>query len=228
MSTFKIILTVTFSIFILVAIVVFALSKNDPSQQAVSLVVWGTLSEDVFDALYKGSSLANSKLIQARYVKKDVATFDSEFVEALADGVGPDIVIFRDDSIYKNRKKFFVIPYKSFTERNFKDRFIEEGELFLTPSGIMAFPLMINPMVMYWNRNLFSNNLISQPPQYWDEMPSLINKITRRDNSDNISQSAMALGEWRNITNAKEIIAMLLLQAGTPITTRTEVGWSPP
>jgi len=74
---------------------------------------------------------------------------------------------------------------------------------------------------MYWNRDIFSNNLISQPPKYWDQINSLIEKITKKDSGSNILQSAIALGEFRNITNSKEIISMLLLQAGTPITSRT-------
>ena len=222
MSTFKIILISVFGLFIILAIAVFALSKSDSPVGAANLVAWGTLPEDTFDAAYKASSLANNKLVQVKYVKKDVATFDNEFVNALADGNGPDIVISRDDSIYKNRNRFFIIPYKSFTERDFKDKFIEEGELFLTPDGIIAVPFIVDPMVMYWNRDMFSNNLIAQPPKYWEDIPSLVDKMTKRDSSGYIPQSAIALGEWRNITNAKEIVAMLLLQAGTPITSRNK------
>jgi len=77
---------------------------------------------------------------------------------------------------------------------------------------------------MYWNRNMFSNNLISQTPKYWDEMNSLVTKMTQKDNSANILQSALAFGEYRNVTNAKEIISMLLFQAGTPITIYSESG----
>jgi ABC-type glycerol-3-phosphate transport system substrate-binding protein len=48
--------------------------------------------------------------------------------------------------------------------------------------------------------------------------------MTKRDSNANILVSAVALGEYRNITNAKEIISMLLMQAGTPITSRTSRG----
>ena len=145
-------------------------------------------------------------------------------MESLADGIGPDIVILREDSIYKNRNKIFVIPYKNYSERVFKDSFIEEGELFLSPEGVMGVPFIIDPMVMYWNRDIFSNNLVSQPPKYWDEMNTLVNKITKKDSAGNVLQSTVALGEWRNITNSKEIISLLLLQAGTPIVSRDSNG----
>ncbi len=224
MSKFKIAVFTIFSLATVVGIGLFALSKGTSKGGGANLVVWGTISSEAFSSAYEQSSIKLNKLIKVTYVKKDVATFDEEFVDSLADGVGPDVVILRDDSLYKNRNKLFVIPYKNYTERSFKDTFIEEGELFLSPEGVVAVPFIVDPLVMYWNRDLFSNALVAQPPQYWDEIYPLIEKITRRDSGANILQSTIALGEWRNITNAKEIITMILMQAGTPITGRGPLG----
>lgn len=225
MSPFKIILTSVFAVFIIVGIAVFALSKSSSLTSGSSnLVVWGTIPTESFDKALYESSISGSRDISVTYIKKDVSTFDAEFVEAVADGVGPDIVIFREDSLYKHRNRVFPIPYKTFSERNFKDLFIEEGELFLYPEGIMGIPFIIDPMVMYWNRDILANNLVSQTPVYWDEVKSLVPKITKRDSSANILQSTIALGEWRNINHSKEILSMLLLQAGTPIVDRDSQG----
>ncbi|MFA5888991.1 MAG: extracellular solute-binding protein [Candidatus Paceibacterota bacterium] len=220
MSTFKIAVTTIFAISFVVGIILFALSKGGSSGQTANLVIWGTIPSETFDVAYQGSSLKTNKLIKITYIKKDSSTFNNDFIEALAEGVGPDIVLLRDDYIYKNRNKLFTIPYKNYTERNFRDTFIEGGEVFLNVDGVIALPFMVDPMVMYWNRDLFSNNAVSSPPQYWDQIYSLIEKTTRRDTDANILKSTIALGEWSNITNAKEIITMLLLQAGTPITSR--------
>lgn len=224
MSNFKIAVTAIFSISIVVGIAMFALSRTSSGGATSNLIIWGTVSEEVFETAYKNSSLPGNKLVKVSYQKKDVATFDSEFVEALAESRGPDIVILRDDYIYKHRNKLFVIPYANYTLRNFKDQFIPAGEIFLAPDGVVALPFLIDPLVMYWNRDLYANNSVVNPPQYWDEINPLIEKLTKRDGSANILQSAIALGEWRNITNAKEILSMLLIQAGTPITTRGNEG----
>lgn len=224
MSTFKIVVIAIFAGSIVVGIALFALSKGTSSGQSANLLVWGTISPEAFDAAYKSSSLKANKQIQVAYVKKDSSTFDADFVEALATGTGPDIVILRDDYIYKNSNKLFAIPYANYTERTFKDRFIEGGEIFLAPGGVVALPFIVDPLVMYWNRDLFSNNLVSSPPKYWDEIVPLIAKTTVKDSGGSILKSTIALGEWRNVNNAKEIVAMLLLQAGTPITMRTESG----
>jgi ABC-type glycerol-3-phosphate transport system substrate-binding protein len=224
MINFKFVLTGIFAVCIVAGIALFALSKGKSATAlSANLVVWGTISENTFNRAFQASTLSNSQDLHIVYVKKDSSSFDADFIEALADGVGPDIVILREDSMYKERNKIFTIPYKSLTERSFKDKFIEEGELFLTPDGVLALPFIVDPMVMYWNRDLFSNNVISQPPKYWDEVYDIINKITKKDSNANILQSALALGEWRNITNAKEILLTLLFQSGTPVTQRKGV-----
>lgn len=225
MSTFKIVVTGIFVAAFVIGIAVFALSKgSNSSGVSANLVVWGTISNQAFDTAYKNSSLKSNKQITITYVQKDSSTFDTDFVEALAEGTGPDIVIIRDDYIYKNRNKLFVIPYANYSQRTFMDTFIETGEVFLAPDGIVALPFTVDPMVMYWNRDIFSNASVSEPPKYWDEIYSLITKTTERDNNANVLKSTIALGEWDNITNAKDIVTMLLLQAGTPITSRTSTG----
>ena len=226
MSTFKITVLAVFSISIVVGIAIFALNKNSGTTTNLSanLEIWGTISSDAFSNAYTGSTLPASKNLRVVYTRKDVSDFDRDFVEALAEGRGPDLVILREDLIHKNRNKLLTIPPKSYPESDFKDKFIEVGELFLTPEGVIAVPFIVNPLVMYWNRDLFSSNFIASPPKFWDEIPDLVNKITKKDSGANISQSAVSLGEWRNVSNAKEILIMLMLQAGTPITKRTEKG----
>ena len=218
MSKFKIVVTAIFAISFVIGIIIFAMYRSS-SQSASNVVVWGTISNEAFDAAYKNSSLAKNKLINTTYVKKSPADFDSQFIEALADGVGPDVLILRDDNIYKNRNKILVIPYKSYSARDFKTRFIEGGEIFLGTDGVLALPFIVDPLVMYWNRDMFSNSLISQTPVYWDEMYDLSKKMTVKDSSANIMQSSLSFGEWKNVNNAKEIISLLMLQAGPPITT---------
>lgn len=226
MSKFQISVLSIFSVAIVLGLIFFASAKNSSSGSA-DLLVWGTISDDAFTAAYNASAAFGSKSMKVTYVKKEVADFQQSFVEALADGKGPDIIIVREDFVYQNRNKIFTIPYKNYTERTFKDTFIEEGEMFLSSQGTIAFPFIVDPMVMYWNRDIFQNNLISQPPKFWDEFASdkntsLVGKVTKKDNNANILQSAIALGEWRNIINAKEILSMILIQAGTPITANND------
>lgn len=217
MSNFQIGLTVIFGASLVIGLFIFATQRSSFGQDSASILIWGTIPQETFDTVYKASSVSGNKKVLVSYVRKDPADFDADFVEALADGRGPDVVILRHDSVYTHRNRIFPIPYRSFSERNFKDIFIENGEIFLGPEGIVAFPFIVDPLVMYWNRDMFSNNLVVNPPRFWDDFYPLIDKITRKDSSGNVMQSAIAFGEWRNVTNAKSIISLLLIQAGTPI-----------
>ena len=217
MSNFKIAVLSIFSVAIVVGIAIFAMSKSGGGVQSFRLTVWGTISQDAFDQAYRASPLSKDKNAVVTYVKKDQASFDNDFVNALADGVGPDVILLREDQLYKNRNKIFPIPYASFPARTFKDTYIEGSEIFMMPEGIIGVPFSVDPLVMYWNRDIFNNNLISEPPKYWDEVLTLTSKITHKDNSGTVTSSAVALGEWNNVTNVKGILSTMFLQAGTPI-----------
>lgn len=230
LSKFKIAILGIFVFSILFGLFSFATSRggSGSGSSSANLLVWGTIDSEVFDSLYSNSTIKNQKSIEVKYVRKNAVDFQQDFVEALSDGKGPDVIILREDLMYQNRNKILNIPYKNYSARDFKDRFIENGEIFLAQDGIVALPIIVDPMVMYWNRDIFSNNQIAQPPKYWDEFylndtgSALISKITKKDSNANILLSAVALGEWKNIVNAKEIFSMILIQTGSSITARED------
>jgi ABC-type glycerol-3-phosphate transport system substrate-binding protein len=70
---------------------------------------------------------------------------------------------------------------------------------------------------MYWNRDIFVSEGLPKPPKTWDEFFSLSDKLTKRDVNGNITQSIVALGDFRNVLHAKEILTTLTIQSGDPI-----------
>lgn len=213
MSKFQIAVTGIFGICILIGVFVFAFVRPNSTTQS-TVLVWGPLSETEFSSVITNLPIAKDKTVTINYVSKREADFDREFVEALASGVGPDVVFLSQDSLLTHKQKLYPVPYESYPERTFKDRYIEGGELFLDPSGVLAFPVLVDPLVMYWNRSLFTANGIVKPPEYWDQMYTLSKVFTQKDGALNLSRSTIALGEFQNITNSKEIIATLIMQAG--------------
>ena len=224
MSKFQLILTGIFGVLILIGVLIFSLGKFGTSNQSVDLTVWGFLPASEFGSVVAKAGLANSDSVNITYEQKDEATFDTDFIEALASGVGPDLFMLSQDLILKYQDKIVTIPYSTLSERDFKDAFIEEGELYLTPQGILGIPFMIDPLVMYWNRTIFSNAGISTPPKYWSEFYDLAPRLTQKDGSLNVRQSATALGEYVNISHATEIMSTLMMQAGGKIAQRQPSG----
>jgi ABC-type glycerol-3-phosphate transport system substrate-binding protein len=148
--------------------IMFATYKStNESETPINISVWGTLSDEFFqnfaDKYFTENDLKNYSV---DYMEKDSATFDQELVEAIASGVGPDAIVLPDDLIVRYSNKIFPIPYATLPEISFKDSYIQQAELYLNPSGIMALPLAIDPLVMYWNRDIFNNrngDLVVEP-----------------------------------------------------------------
>ena len=65
---------------------------------------------------------------------------------------------------------------------------------------------------------MFNNAGISAPPKTWDEFREQIIKLTKQDSKGNIIQSGAALGTADNITRSPDIISLLMLQNGAPMT----------
>lgn len=218
MSTkFQIILTGIFGLFIVLGVIVFSMYRGSQGQ-VYTVKVWGTIEQVQFSNIISQTSLAEDKQYKVEYVKKSEETFDLDLVEAIAAGEGPDVFFLPSDKMVKNMNKVFIIPYSVFTERNFKDSFIEGGEIFMTPEGVVALPFAVDPLVMYWNRSIFNESRITIPPKYWDQFFNIAQTVSIKDGSLNILRSAVALGEFANISHAKAIVSTLAMQAGTPIT----------
>lgn len=217
MSKFQIALFALFALFIFVAVMVFALYRGSSSSQ-VSITVWGSLPVEDMNRLLMDEAFSQDKAVQITYEEKPADTIEEEFTEALAEGRGPDLIILRQDQFWGNRKRLLPIPYGSISSADFQDLFIEAGDIYLLPDGIYALPMVVDPIVLYYNKDLLTSVGAAKPIVFWDEIYTAANDLTKRDAAGNLIQSAIALGEMRNIANGKDILSLLLLQAGTPVT----------
>lgn len=219
MSFFRIGIIAAFVIFAVVGVLAFSGigGIGGDSDNIGRVEVWGTAPQGLMDAIFSDISMEVDGFSGVDYVQKSEETYNEEFVEALASGRGPDLFLLPHDSIVRHSDKIIELPYKSFSEREFKSTFIEEGEMYLTSTGVLGLPFTIDPLVMYWNRDIFQNAGVANPPTFWDELFVLSPKITQRDLASNITRSFVALGEFDNIENAKEILSALIIQSGNPI-----------
>ena len=217
MSKFQIVLIAFFAVFIVLGVMAFSLYRGSRNEN-IAMIVWGDISSQDFNLLLNTAAINQDRMFNVSYVEKSSETIDAEFTEALAQGVGPDLIILTQDKLWKNKAKLLPISYSKISERDFRATFIEEGELFLGETGISALPLSLDPLVLYYNRDLLSAAGQAQQMRYWDEIYAAATNLSKRDAAGNLVSSVMALGEARNIPHAKDILSLLLLQAGTPIT----------
>ncbi|MDD5152976.1 MAG: extracellular solute-binding protein [Candidatus Pacebacteria bacterium] len=182
------------------------------------VIVWGTIPFNTMQQVI-GDKLQNQTNITISYVQKNKDTFTADLVDALASGSGPDLFIISQDGILQNMNKIALIPYQYVSARDFKNTFVSEGEMFLQTDGIVAMPFTVDPIVMYWNRDMFTNAGIAVPPVKWSEFYSMNTRVVVRDKSGNITKSFVSFGSYSNVSHAKEVLSMLMMQAGSPVVT---------
>ncbi len=217
MSKFQLALLIIFGFFIVIAVVIFSFYQGS-SSSSMMVKVWGSIPTSEFNLFLNNRQLNQVDKISYAYTEKTPETLETEFTEALARGEGPDLIILSQEDFWSAREKLTLLPYSSVSERDFKNAFAEGSEIFLSPEGVYALPIAIDPLVLYYNRDALSTAGIAQPLAFWDEIYTSATKLTKRDGAGNLAQSTIALGEARNIPLYKEILSLLFIQAGTPIT----------
>lgn len=211
----------------------FYFSKYKPAEDPTaklygeSVVVWGTFDRATVDTLFMELTNDNKPFKAVTYRQIDKRSFGSTLVNAIAEGKGPDLVIMPNSELVTYRSKLFAIPFETLSERTFNDSFIDGAGVFLRSDGIYGIPLAVDPLVMYWNRDIFSSSGLSTPPKTWETLISqTIPAVNRFDTSSNFTQNTIALGESSNITNAKNILTLLFFQAGSDIVTESNYGYA--
>lgn len=180
------------------------------------VVIWGTIDDEAFVSVMTTLAQKDQNFSVVSYEEKDERTFARDLVDALAEGTGPDVVILPHDLLVSQRGKILPIPYEQYPIRTFKDTYIDGAEIFLLSEGIYAIPLAVDPLLLYWNRSTFATKGLAYPPRTWEELVAVtVPTVVERSFSSDIMRAALAFGEYTNIRNAKEILAMLFLQAGS-------------
>ena len=225
MSSFQIIVLGIFSSLILIGVGVFAAFGGVFKSGGVGAVLmWGMLERQVMEGVIEELRANDPSFENVTYVAKDPATYNAELVNAMASGTGPDLFFLAGEDLYTFSDKIITIPYSVLPQGSFLASFVDEGQLFLTGEGALALPFSVDPLVMYWNRDLLASAGVASPPKYWNDFFTMAPKITSIDARSAVVKSAVALGEWRNINHAKEMLATLFMQAGDNIVGRNDVG----
>lgn len=223
MSNFQIALTGIFVACILFGVVAFSMYTAKTSSVG-NVTIWGTLDSGVMTTLVAKLNETDKSFQGVSYVQRPAGTFMVDVINAMAAGTGPDVVLVSQDQLHAFSGKLLTIPYSVVSQSDYISSFVNEGRLFLNTEGTIAMPFVINPMVMYWNRDLVAAAGLPTPPKYWDELLTQTNKMTTFDTGRTIKRSAIAMGSWDNVAYAKQILSTLFMQAGDPITSYGQNG----
>lgn len=220
------ILMIFFIAVTIIALIVFSgLVKVGKSSQQASgnIIVWGTIPTKTMQPYIEKSQTKDLKI---QYKVQDEETYESDLINAFAAGEGPDLFIMPHEYILRHSNKVFEIPYASFPKNIYQSTYIDESDLFLSENGVIAMPVLVDPLIMYYNKTLVSSAFVLNIPEYWDEFLDFASQVTVANSNGEVSISAVSMGTYSNISSAKDIISTLILQNGNnivgtdPVTTK--------
>ena len=217
-KTFQIVLLIVFGLFVIIAVIVFALgssSGTDVAQIGGVVNVWGPFPQRPMELLF-GEMRDQYEQFEVNYTEHDPRTLKGDLVEALASGRGPDLVILPHTELAGQIDRLIPVSYEFIGERVYDDTFADAASIYKTSAGIYAFPFAADPLVMFWNKTIFANSGVAIPPKHWNEFLTLAPTITKKS-GNNFSQSLVALGDGGNVLYTKEILSALTMQTGNPI-----------
>lgn len=230
LTPFQITLTAALGLIAVVAVLVFSgvlpgyKKQGGSSGPTIQISLWGQLPESQINSVLSGVNKEN-KPYKIDYSEIPASSYEETVVNALASGKGPDFWIVSQDMILKNKDRISLIPFVIYPERNFRDNFADISSLLIEQKeeALTGIPFLADPLIMYWNKDIFSSAGISQPPKNWNDFAEMVAIFTQKNEAGNIVQSGTALGELSNIKNGKDLLSMLIIQSGNPIIERDSV-----
>jgi ABC-type glycerol-3-phosphate transport system substrate-binding protein len=193
--------------------------KSDEEQlYGNTVTMWGTFEQPLVESIFTEIVKTDKAFSVVKYRAFDERSIEGEIVNAIADGTPPDLVLMPHTMLVSLRTKLTAIPFETLDERTLRNTYIDGAEIFTLSNGTYAIPFAVDPLVLFWNKDLFARAGLAQPPRTWEMLVSdVVPSLTEYDAGRKISQSALGMGEYTSVRNAKEILSMLLLQSGTTI-----------
>jgi len=197
--------------------------------QEIDIDVW-VLDEDT--KVWKtsvnrfGSSYPN---VNVNVTEIDPKLYESELVNALAAGRGPDVFMFNSKWLVEHGDKVTPAPAEKITVESFRGIFPQVAEQdFISEERIHAMPLTMDTLALVYNRDIFDRKGVVLPPRTWTEFDAAVTAITSFENGVLRDKASAIGGTSKSIPNAADILSLLMLQNGSQIVhpnyTRTSFG----
>jgi len=198
---------------------------KEPLAEEVELEFWGVFDDsDVYRPLIEDFNAAFPK-IKINYYKKTYQTYEQDLLEAMAGGRGPDIFMLHHTWLPNYEDKIWAAPSELITLKELADNFVDVVYTdFVSDGYITALPLSIDTLALYYNKDIFNTAGLPQPPTTWEEFLTDVERLTIKDERDNIIRAGAALGTARNVNRSTDILSLLMLQSGAQMVNEQKTG----
>lgn len=220
---FQLVLLGLFAVAAVLGVIFLATTPDEKEVGAVpiaQITIWGPpFTAGSMQSLINALKKEHGALSKTKYVEKNPFTMYGDLIEAIAVGKGPDLILLDSSGLLPLKNKIYPISFEVYPLRQYRDTFVEGSELFVLDDGIYALPLVVDPLVLYWNRDLFTNAVVAQVPKEWATFVQIVPRLSVIQDGADLTQSAIAFGEYENVMHAKEILSALFMQTGSELVT---------
>ena len=189
------------------------IGNNSADTPQGEVVIWGTIPEDAMSGIIQAFN-PQAKTYRVTYKEINQNNFEQKLLEGLAGGTGPDMIIAPHQIILSEASRLYQFPITLFSKKAFNDTYINGASIVMTPTGALALPVAVDPMVLFYNRTLLSRAGITNPPDNWDDLALMAQKLSILNNNTNqFVQSAVNLGSPTD-PYSKDVIMAIVNQIG--------------
>lgn len=195
-------------------------TKNLPPK-TVTLTFWGIFTEKehwapIIQAFQ--NQFPNIK-IEYQNFGTDYDRYHNEIFNALATGKGPDIWTAHHTWLLRDFNLIQPAPPGMLDLNLYKSVFVGAvAQDHIIDGQIYGMPMSVDTLGLYYNKDLFNQAHIINPPQNWEEFKDDVTKLSKQDAKGSIIQAGAALGTGENINRAADILALLIMQNGGELT----------
>ena len=185
------------------------------TSQRVTLSFWDPFEESAnFQDLISAYEQKHPN-VTIVYTKKDITTYPSDLLDALASGSGPDIFSINNSWLPQYQDKVIAAPDAAMTFKTYKDSFVDAAvNDFTVNQKIYGVPLSVDSLALYYNKDILGSAGIATPPKTWDELSQDVQKMKRADSKGYFTLSGLAAGTNANVNRAVDILYLMMLQKG--------------
>lgn len=190
------------------------LSGLRPGQRRGEIVMWGVGdSEEVYHDAFE--SFRRQSGLTVKYFEKNADTYESELVNALAAGKGPDVFMIGNAWVPKHYDKIQPAPRAIFSTKDIEEFYPQVVvNDFTSGDNVWAVPLSVDTLALFYNRDLLDQAGVPFPPATWEELANDVPRLVKATRSGGLQRQAVALGTAKNVDQATDILALLMMQSG--------------
>lgn len=206
-------------VFALILSVLFGLRKGSSSKEKITLEYWGLWEDPEVMNTVIGEYKRMVPNVTIKYIKQDPKNYRDKLLSRGKEGRGPDIFRFHNTWLPSMTEIVAPLPKTVMTDKEFEGTFYKIAQTDLKiGKDYHGLPLMIDGLVLVYNKDLFANVGVSAPPKTWEDVINIANELRVKDADNNVLTSGIALGTANNIEHFSDIFAWMLLQNGADIT----------